>query len=223
VAVSAGGGLTGPDGAFTAWSEPNLRALSLLRAMLGDSAISPPETFTGMQEEETRMHFQQGSALFERNWPYAWALHQKEGSPVRGNVGISALPAFPGHEPAATLGGWHAGVSRFARDPAAARKLAGYLVSLPVQKRLALELGLNPARREIYRDPEVLAALPYYRELEAVFGHAVARPGVPYWTRLSEILQRRLNGALAGRQSPEAALRAADAEARTVLRRYGSP
>jgi len=222
VAVSAGGGLPRRGSGIAIESESNVRALALMRGMLAGDGISPRETFTGMKEEEARLHFQKGSALFERNWPYAWALHNQEGSPVRGKTGIAPLPHFPGHGSAAVLGGWLAGVSRYTGNPAAARKLAGYLVSLPVQKRLALELGWNPGRAEVYSDPEVLSALPHFRELGGIFSHAVARPNLPYWTSLSEILQRHLNAALAGSLEPRAALRAADAEAKAAAARYGS-
>ena len=33
-----------------------------------------------------------GRAVFLRNWPYAWNLFQRPGSPVRGKVGVAVLP-----------------------------------------------------------------------------------------------------------------------------------
>lgn len=221
VAASAGGGFPqrGNEG-IAVNLEPNVKALNLMRSMLGPKGISPPETFTTMKEEETRLYFQKGSALFERNWPYAWALHQQPGSPVRGKIGIAPLPHFPDHASAAVLGGWQVGISRFTRRGARARKLVRYLVSLPVQKRLALDLGWNPGRIAVYRDSSVLDSLPHFRELGAVFAHTVARPNLPYWTRLSEVLQRHLNAALAGKVEPKAALQAAAEEADAITARY---
>ncbi len=46
------------------------------------------------------------------------------------------------------------------------------------------------------------------------------RPPLPYYARLSDILQRRLNAALAGSISPEEALAAAEKEMRAVAARY---
>lgn len=220
VASSAGGGFAGKDGGFQVDSEPNRRALELMAGMVGEQGISPPETFTGMKEEEVRRYFQKGSALFERNWPYAWALHQAGDSPVRGKVGIAPLPHFPGHKPAATLGGWHVGISAYSEKRADAMSLVRYILSVPVQKRLALELGWNPARKEVYGDPDVLARLPHFKALGEVFSYAVPRPNLPYWSQLSEVLQRGLNAALAGKTRPEAALRQAQDEASAIVRRY---
>jgi multiple sugar transport system substrate-binding protein len=220
-AASAGGGLPIENGNLRVNSKANSKALALLRNMVGPGGISAPQTYSSMQEEETRLYFERGDALFERNWPYAWPLHQSEKSPVRGQVGIAPLPSFPGQNPAAALGGWHVGISRFTDAPEAARELALYLVSLPVQKRLALELGWNPGRREVYGDPDVLARYPHFRELRAVFSHALARPGLPYYSRVSEVLQRHLNAALAGKTDPTHALQSAQEEIDALTARYG--
>jgi multiple sugar transport system substrate-binding protein len=220
VAASAGGGLPLRDGGIEVASAPNERALALMRGMLADSAISPPETYTGMKEEEARLHFQKGSALFERNWPYAWALHQQEGSPVRDRVGLAPLPHFPGHASASALGGWQVGVSAYSRRPSEARRFVAYLVSLPVQRRLVLELGWNAGRTALYADSAVLEKYPHFRALGGIFAQAVARPNLPYWTRLSDVLQRHLNAALSGKTTPAEALRAADAEAKAVAAEY---
>jgi multiple sugar transport system substrate-binding protein len=219
VAASAGGGIV-EDGKIRLDRPANRRALAFLTALIRRARISPPNTYTQMREEEVRRAFQSGRALFERNWPYAWALHQAAGSAVAGKTGIAPLPHFPGQESAATLGGWHIGISRYTDRPAQARALVRYLTSDAVQKEMALHLGWNPGRRDLYHDPRVLAALPYLRPLRRVLAHAVARPVLPYYGQISRILQRHLNAALAGWVSPGKALRQAQAEIGTVTARY---
>jgi multiple sugar transport system substrate-binding protein len=59
----------------------NRAALQFMHDLIWTYQVSPPSTYTEMQEEETRLMFQKGHALFERNWPYAWALHQQPDSP----------------------------------------------------------------------------------------------------------------------------------------------
>jgi multiple sugar transport system substrate-binding protein len=193
-------------------SRHNIRALSMMVDFIHTQRISPPNTYTEMKEEEVRRHFESGRALFQRNWPYAYALHQADGSPVQGKTGVSPLPAPDYGDSTATLGGWHVGVSAFSNNLENARRFALFLTSEAVQKKLALELGLPPGRRDLYADADVLAKFPHYELLASVLRTARPRPIVPNYTLISEILQRRLSGALARDYSPAEALSKAQQE-----------
>jgi multiple sugar transport system substrate-binding protein len=210
-AASAGGGLEGPGGRLLVDTPPDAQALEMLAGLIR-RGVSPSETYTSMREEEVRLAFQRGDALYERNWPYAWLLHQEKDSPVRGKVGLAPLPAFPGGRRAAALGGWHAGVSAFSDRKEDAWRLVRWLTSRKGQKKLVLALGWNPGRRDLYGDPEVLAKAPHLAALRPIFEEAVARPRSPRYAWVSSVLQRRLNAALAGRAAPEDALRRAQKE-----------
>jgi multiple sugar transport system substrate-binding protein len=174
-----------------------------------------------MQEEETRLMFQKGHALFERNWPYAWALHQQPDSPVRGKIGVTLPPASRGAEPASALGGWHIGVSSFSDVKPLAMAFVQYVCSAPVQKRMLLRLGWNPGRRDLYADPEVLQHAPHLPVLQQALQTAKPRPVLPYYSQLSAIVQGRLNSVLAGRYAAAGALREAEREIAILLARYG--
>ena len=50
--------------------------------------IAPPRV-TRFVEEDARITFQLGNAVFMRNWPYAWALLNADNSPMKGKVGIT--------------------------------------------------------------------------------------------------------------------------------------
>jgi multiple sugar transport system substrate-binding protein len=189
----------------------NEQALSLMRDCIWNLRISPPNTYTEMREEQTRSYFQDGHALYERNWSYAWALHQSQGSKVRGRVGVTSLPGPAPGESAATLGGYHVGVSAFSDVPANARRFALYITSREVQKILTLKLGWNPGRSDLYEDPEILRRAPHLARLKNVFRTARPRPPVPDYTILSEQIQAPLNAVLSRRQSAEEGLRAAQA------------
>jgi multiple sugar transport system substrate-binding protein len=112
------------------------------------------------------------------------------------------------------------GISRYSDAKEESWKLIGYLVSYPTQKELALRLGWNPGRRDLYEDSEVLAELPHFHRLREVFDHLLPRPVIPYYTQVSGALQRQLNAALAGQVEPEQALAAAEAQVRQIARRY---
>ena len=182
--------------------------------------ISPPNTYTDLKEEQVRTFFQQGNALFERNWPYAWSLHQSQDSPVKDKVGIAALPHFPDGHSVSVLGGWHIGISRYSDAKQQAFMFVKFVLSYDVQKRLALNLGWNPSRRDVYEDKEVLAQLPYFAELPQIFEDLRPRPSVPYYTLLSEILQRNINGVLSGKLTTADALAAAQTQCNEIVQRY---
>ncbi|MEW6720252.1 MAG: ABC transporter substrate-binding protein [Thermodesulfobacteriota bacterium] len=208
------------DGKVTVDTPQNRKALRFMRKLVGDRGISPPNTYTDMREEEVRSFFQGGNALFERNWPYAWPLHEDKDSPVRGKTGIAPLPGWNPGEGTACLGGWHAGISAFSDAKPESVKFLCYLASYDTQRDLALQLGWNPGRRDLYSDPELLARNPHLGTLRAVFENARPRPLLPYYGRLSEILQRHLNAALSGTSGPEEALSDAEREMQAVITRY---
>ena len=81
-------------------------------------------------------------------------------------------------------------------------------------------MGWNPGRRDVYADEEVLAKLPHFKSLRGVFDNLRPRPVLPYYTLISEALQRRVNAALSGRVTAPEALGAAEEEIRKIAQRY---
>lgn len=214
------GSFTVRDGIVSIDTPENRKALRFMRDLIHQHGISPPNTYTEMKEEETRRFFQGGNALFERNWPYAWALHEAEGSPVRGVTAIAPIPSFAPGRSVSTLGGWHAGISRHSDAKPESVRLLCFLTSYEVQKKMALHLGWNPGRKDVYGDPDVLERMPHFRKLRTVFENARPRPILPYYSQLSEILQRHLSAALSGKSSPGEALATAQREMQAVASRY---
>ncbi len=216
--ASAGGGFVDENDQPVLDTPANLRALRFMRDLIHEHAVSPPNTYTEMKEEEVRRLFHNGQALFERNWPYAQGRHAAEDSPVRGRFAVAPLPHFEGHHSAAALGGYHVAVSRHADRKADAVAFVRYLTSYEVQKRMVFEITHNPGRTDVYRDPAVKDTPT--AALEEVFYQALPRPTVPYYPRLSQTLQKHLNAALSGRATPEQALSKAQAELEQLVAEY---
>lgn len=219
--TSAGGGLFNGTATPVIDQPANIEALRYMHGLIHQKAISPPNTFTDMKEEEVRMHFHNGNALFERNWPYAWGLHNAAGSPVRGKVGIAPLPGFIAGKSASTLGGWHIVISKFSDKKPEAASLIKFLTSAAIQKKLSLKLGWNPGRIEVYDDSEILAANPALKDLKQVFNNAVPRPIIPYYSNVSQILQKHISATLANRVSSEESLKQAQNEVLEMMKSYG--
>jgi trehalose/maltose transport system substrate-binding protein len=169
-----GGTLVDADGAVTVDNPRAVAALELAASWIGDIA---PRGVLNYDEEESRGVFQSGNAVFMRNWPYAWALGNAADSPIRGRIGVIALPAGGSHgHHSGVLGGWQLAVSRYSRHPQLAADLVRYLTRYAEQKRRAIEGSYNPTIAALYHDPEVLAATPFFGTLYPTFEHAVARP-----------------------------------------------
>ena len=199
----------------------NRQAAQFMQDLIHKHKISPPNTFTDMKEEEVRLAFQNGNALFERNWPYAWKLHQEKNSPVAGKIGIALLPHFENGRPVSTLGGWHIGLSRYSKNKDKAVRCISYLLSADIQKKFVTTLGWNSGRIDIYDDPDVLEAMPHAKELREVFHHSIARPVVPHYSYMSSVIQRYVNALLSRKMDIQEAFTQSEAELVKIVHEYG--
>jgi multiple sugar transport system substrate-binding protein len=197
-------------------SPANVAALSFMRDLIVKERVTPPLVTTAI-EEPTRHLFGGGKALFMRNWPYAWNVFQREGSPVRGKTGVAALPSFPGHDSASTLGGWQLGINRNSKHAEAAEKLVRFLTSPAAQKTLALTVGYKPTRRSLYRDADLLREQPFIAGLYGIFMKARPRPVTPYYMMITQVMQPEFSAAVSGIKTPEAALSSAQKQIEHVL------
>jgi trehalose/maltose transport system substrate-binding protein len=207
IASHDGGTIVEADGRITVNNPRAAAALTDAAAWIG--TIAPPGVLN-YAEEEARAVFQSGNAVFMRNWPYAWPLMNATGSAVAGRVGVAALPrGIDGGRPVATLGGEQLGVPRYSRHPEAAVALVRHLASRAEQKRRAIAGGFNPTIRDLYADPEVLAANPFFGTLRATFENAVARPsGVTggRYNQVSAEVWNAVHAVLSGRSAAAPAL-----------------
>jgi multiple sugar transport system substrate-binding protein len=217
---SFGGRILDSKGNITLTSEENIRALQFMTDLIQNYRISPPNTYTEMKEEEVRMAFQSGNALFQRNWPYAWMLHQAPDSPIKGRFGVTILPKSQGGRHVAALGGWHIGISRYSDAKQNAWRFLKFVLSYSIQKKLVLNLGWNPARQDLYDDPQIKEEIPHINVLKTAFGNAIARPPLPYYTQISSVLQRYLNAAISGKLQPAEALQQAEAQIKRLVDIY---
>jgi multiple sugar transport system substrate-binding protein len=122
-------------------------------------------------------------------------------SKIAGQVGVTPLPAFPGGRSVATLGGWQLGISRFSRQPELAWKFIRVMTGREIQKRIALDLGRAPGRKELFEDAEVLRNNPLIERHRDIFFNAVPRPRTPVYAPLSNIMQRYFSSAIVVRDS----------------------
>ncbi len=211
-----GGDVIDGEGRVVLDSPEGVRALEWLAGTVTSIA---PESVTTYQEEEARAAFQEGRALFMRNWPYAWTKAQQEGSPVRGKVGIVPMVHAPGASSAATLGGWGFGIAAGTKNPDAAWAFVEFATRADSMRILNRHNGAIPARRALFEDPDMLKSHPHYTDLLRVLMGARPRPVHPKYAQISDAIQVHVSAALVGKEKPADAIRAAASEIRAAVGR----
>ena len=200
-----GGQIIEPDGTISINNPQAARALELAASWVND--IAPPGVTT-YQEEEARGVWQQGNAVFMRNWPYAYGLGNSDDSKVKGKFDVAPLPSG-GAGSAATLGGWKLAVSKYSNRQDAAVGVVRYLGSKEVQKFMAINNSKLPTIPSLYDDTEVLIAVPFFAEWLDVFKQAVPRPSAPTKVAYNEVSKEFWTAAhnvLTGRSSAQESL-----------------
>ena len=172
--ASEGGGRIIEDDATISVNNPRtIKAWERAAAWIG--VVSPPEVI-GYREVEAERLWRAGNAAFLRSWPYSYVASQERASAVRGRFDITFLPGGSGGR-AAVLGENALAVSRYSRHVDQAVALVRYLSRRDVQRARSRATSLPPTIPDLYDDPEVLSANPYYAPLKQVFlGGALSRP-----------------------------------------------
>ncbi|OJT43588.1 ABC transporter substrate-binding protein [Serratia plymuthica] len=173
VASQNGGGFIDANGNITINNPQAAQALNRAAGWIG--TISPKGVL-GYMEEESRAVFQNGDALFMRNWPYAYVLAQDSSSAIKGEVGVLPLPKGADGNSVSALGGWQWAISAYTKNPTAAIALLKIVSDAESQKRALALMGWAPSRTALYDDPKVLAQAPYLSDFKGIFSQAMPRP-----------------------------------------------
>jgi ABC-type sugar transport system permease subunit/ABC-type glycerol-3-phosphate transport system substrate-binding protein len=214
-----GGAILDADGRVVVDSPAAVRALTYLREAIDRGVV--PRAALGWQEEQARFAFQNGDALFMRNWPYAYPLlADARTSKVAGRFAVAPMPAAPGGTPTAALGGAQLAINAHTRHAAAARDLVDFLIAPEQLVERARLAGQYPARAGLYRSGALDGVLPIpAAQALAVIEHATARPVTPVYAELSAALQVQLHRTLSGQTDAAPALAEAARDLRAVLAR----
>lgn len=184
VKSNGGGQIVEADGKISINNDKAAAALDRVKSWIG--TISPKGALA-YQEEESRGVWQTGNAVFMRNWPYAYALGNKDDSKVKDKFDVVPLPAGDGGSSAATLGGWNLAVSKYSKHQEEAIKLVMFLASKKVQKDNAIMQSHLPTIVSVYDDADVKAKQPVLVKWKDIFAQAVPRPSAPTKTKYNEV------------------------------------
>ncbi|WP_020680754.1 ABC transporter substrate-binding protein [Marinobacterium rhizophilum] len=198
-----GGSIIDGDGQITVNNPKSAAALDLAGSWVGNIT---PQGVLNYDEEGARRVFQGGDSVFMRNWPYAWALGNGEGSAVKDKIGITPLPMGPDGKHSATLGGWQMAVSKYSENVEVAADYVLYVTGKDAQRNGAIIDGRLPTIAALYEDPDVLAANPHFANMREVLENSVARPSSitgekynqvsnEFWNAAHRVLSGKSDGA----------------------------
>ncbi|MPY62276.1 ABC transporter substrate-binding protein [Streptomyces spongiae] len=202
---SAGGSILGDEGERVTVNSMAARdGIDFLARGVREGWI--PKRALTYKEEESKQAFEDGRLLFLRNWPYAYVGASAKGSPVSGKIGAVPLPG-PDGPGTSVLGGSNLAVSTHTEHPDSAARLLAYLSGERVQRQVLTRGALPPVRADLYEDPELVREFPYLPTLRASVLTAAPRPKSPRYDQVSLVVQAVVHDAMAGRDTPEAAVR----------------
>jgi multiple sugar transport system substrate-binding protein len=219
LAYAAGGEVLSEDGTQAVIDSPeNVKALQFMVDGVKDGVAA--RGVTTYMEEESRRYWESGKATFMRNWPYAYSLGEKKGTAVAGKFDVAPFPEFEGAGKAAILGGHNYVISVHSDNPGASLKYTDWMTQEESQKEMFLGYSLAPVLTAVYEDPAIQKKYPFAKQLQESVAQARARPVSPVYPQISQAIYKNVNEALAGRTSPEEALKTAQSEMQQALETF---
>src|SRR2546421_1382375 len=178
-----------------------------------------PTSITTYTEEPARQAFQNGDAIFMRNWPYAYSLgNDASKSKVAGKFDIHSMPyggsSTVGHS---CVGGWNMAINAFSKNPDASWSFIKYMLGPAAQKQLAIKGSFTPALKSVYDDADVKAKQPLFTKLAPILQNALPRPVSAVYPDLSNIIQTHVHQALTKAATPTAALTALQTQLQALV------
>ncbi|MEA2396511.1 MAG: trehalose/maltose transport system substrate-binding protein [Thermoleophilaceae bacterium] len=201
---SAGGTILAPDGNTVALGPPAVKAAAIIHNLAASPAADP--ALENNKEDQARLGFEAGSSSFEVNYTFAWAsandavtkatdpAAKKKAMQFRANIGFARWPGVdPGRPSRVTLGGINLGIGSYGKHRAEAFQ-AGLCLRQPVnQIPASIKGGLLPTTASLFNDPQIKKAFPFADILKAELADGVARPVTPYYSDISQAIQKSLH------------------------------
>lgn len=177
-----------------------------------------PEGVTTYQEEDARNVFQEGNAIFMRNWPYAYTLGNKDDSKIKGKIGVAPLPVGPkGTKGGGTLGGWNIMINANTKHPEEAWKLAEFMTSYEMQVVNNVMGGSLPTRKDVYNNEEVKKVNPWVPQFLPAFEASKPRPVSPFYTAMSDSMQINFHKAITGEITAQKAIENVEKDMKDII------
>lgn len=210
-----GGNFVDPDGVPSFDTPIANQAISFYRDMVRTPGLAHPDFATTTSVTAGNV-FAAGGAALMTNWFSCAAYAQLFGAPeVRGNIGVAPIPGTSPQRPASLLVYWLLAIGSGSKEPELAYDFLRHVASADMDRVTTLSGGIG-TRRSTWSDPEVLAAIPFYNQMEHL--HATARmPPLPSrFVALGAIINQLMHQAATTEIPVQSLLQQAQTKALTI-------
>ncbi|WP_433473136.1 ABC transporter substrate-binding protein [Spirillospora sp. CA-142024] len=201
---SAGGSIMGADGKPTLNTPQAKQGVEFL---VGAKKDHMPKEAVTLDTEGGRRLFQSGKLVFQRQWPYQYALANSDdgSSKVAGKFAVAPLPG-PAGPGVANLGGHNLAISAFAKNKATSLDFIRYLAGEQSQRANLLATSKAPTVAALYDDPEMVKKFPYLPVLKQAIANARPRPVTVKYGDVTAAVQGEMYDAVTGKKPVDQAL-----------------
>jgi len=200
---SRGGELTDSTGRPFLTTPIALSALEFYRRIVRDPALCHPRS-PELDSTQSGDLFLAGEVAMMANWFGFAARAGREGSPLAGKVAIAPIPNAHGAPPVSLSVFWALAMGRGSRHKELAWQFLRY-VSSPERDLGITRHGTVGTRLSTWRNAELQARIPVYREVEAISLGARQLPSGPAMASFAAIIDDMITRALTTDQ-PSAAI-----------------
>jgi multiple sugar transport system substrate-binding protein len=190
--------------------------------MIKQGVVSPE--VTSMREKECQDIFNNGDAVFMRNWPTSYGLLDLVSSKINSDqVGVAPIPSGTLDLPQfSCLGGWNLMISsKISLDKKdACWKFIRFLADDKQQKALVEETGALPTSRRLYEDSNLLNDVPVILLAKDILKNTRSRPVSPYYMEISPLVSSAFTDILSNKQNSYEAAEALAAQLEEVMAKY---
>jgi multiple sugar transport system substrate-binding protein len=204
---SRGAELTDSRGRPTLTTPAALSALEFYRRIVCDSALCHPRS-PQLDSTQSGDVFLNGEVAMMVNWFGFAARSGRQGSPLAGKVAIASIPTAFGAAPVSLSVFWALAMGKGSRRKELAWQFLRF-ISTPERDLGITRHGTVGVRLSTWRNPELQARIPVYREVEAISLGARQLPSGPAMAAFASVIDNLITRALTTTEPSAAILESA--------------
>jgi multiple sugar transport system substrate-binding protein len=203
-AAFGGSDFVDPNGKALFNQGGGLAALTFMKKLLDEGLVDPASL--SQTEDDVNSVVSAGQAAMALNWTYGLSvMNDPSKSTVAGKMKVAPSPGEASVTTSGVNGGMSLAVTTTTKHPNEALAYALFMAS---EKSQEMDVAnALPMWKASFDDPNVTKNNPdLFAAAKIEFAGLVARPVVPYYTKLSNALQDAIQQALLGKKTPQQAL-----------------